>query len=163
VLDERTLMVDVPAGVDSGSTLRIQGQGAAGPRRAPTGDLYVHLEVEDHPLFSRQNYDLIHEMHLPVTQAALGAQIEFETLDGSESLTLEPGTQTGRVLRLRGRGVPHVGGRGRGDLLVRIVVDTPIRLDAEQERLLRELAAERGETVSPPETGLFSKIRSAFK
>jgi molecular chaperone DnaJ len=163
VLDERSLMVEVPAGVDSGSTLRIQGQGAAGPRRAPPGDLYVHLEVKDHPRFARQNLDLIHDLHVPVTQAALGAQVELDTLDGTESLALEAGTQTGRVFRLRGRGVPHVGGRGRGDLLVQIVVDTPTRLSAEQERLLRELAAERDEAVSPADTGLFSKIRSAFK
>ena len=163
VLDDRSLMVEVPAGVDSGTTLRIQGQGAAGPRGAPAGDLYVHVEVESHPRFTRQNLDLIHELHLPVTQAALGAQLTLETLDGPENLLIEPGTGTGRVLRLRGRGVPQVGGRGRGDLLVQIVVDTPTRLSAEQERLLRELAAERDEPVSPVDNGLFSKIRSAFK
>ncbi len=163
VLDERSLMVEVPAGVDSGSTLRVQGQGAAGPRGAPSGDLYVHLGVRDHPLFVRQNLDLIHELHVPVTQAALGAELELESLDGTENLVLEPGTQTGRVFRLRGRGVPHVGGRGRGDLLVQIVVDTPTGLTAEQDRLLRELAVARDEEVAPPDTRLFSKIRSAFK
>lgn len=163
VLDERSLMVEVPAGVDHGSTLRIQGQGAAGPRGAPNGELYVHLEVKAHAGFSRQNFDLIQELHVPVTQAALGADLELETLDGHESLVLEPGTNTGRVFRLRGRGVPHVGGRGRGDLLVQIVVDTPTRLTEQQERLLRELAAERNEAVAPPGNGLFSKIRSAFK
>lgn len=163
VLDERSLMVEVPAGVDNGSTLRVQGQGAAGPRGVPPGDLYVHLEVQPHPRFARQNMDLIHELHVPVTQAALGAELELDTLDGTENLVLEPGTQTGRVFRLRGRGVPHVGGRGRGDLLVQVVVDTPTRLTAEQERLLRELAAERDEVVSPADTRLFSKIRSAFK
>lgn len=163
VLDERSLIVEVPAGVDSGSTLRIQGQGAAGPRGAPAGDLYVHVEVGGHARFTRQNLDLIHEMHLPVTQAALGAQITLETLDGLENLVIEPGTGTGRVLRLRGRGVPQVNGRSRGDLLVQIVVDTPTRLSVEQERLLRELAAERDEPVTPADNGLFSKIRSAFK
>ncbi|HVE46052.1 MAG TPA: molecular chaperone DnaJ [Acidimicrobiales bacterium] len=163
VLDERSLMVEVPAGVDSGSTLRVQGQGAAGARGASNGDLYVHVEVKSHPRFTRQNFDLIHELHVPVTQAALGAELELETLDGVEPLVLDPGTNTGRVFRLRGRGVPHVGGRGRGDLLVQIVVDTPTRLTVEQERLLRELAAERGEAVVPAGNGLFSKIRSAFK
>lgn len=163
VLDERSLLVEVPAGVDNGSTLRIQNQGAAGPRGSASGDLYVHLEVKDHLGFSRQGFDLIQEMHVPVTQAALGAELELETLDGTESLVLDPGTNTGRVFRLRGRGVPHVGGRGRGDLLVQIVVDTPTRLTEQQERLLRELAAERDEAVSPPGNGLFSKIRSAFK
>lgn len=163
VLDERSLMVEVPAGVDHGSTLRVQGQGAAGPRGAPPGDLYVHVEVKKHPGFTRQNFDLIQELHVPVTQAALGAELELETLDGTESLVLEPGTNTARVFRLRGRGVPHVGDRGRGDLLVQIVVDTPTRLTVEQERLLRELATERGEAVAPAGNGLFSKIRSAFK
>ena len=163
VLDDRLLNVEVPAGVDAGSTLRIQGQGAAGPRGTPPGDLYVHLEVRHHPRFSRQGFDLVHELHVPVTQAALGAEVELETLEGTETLALEPGTQTGRVFRLRGRGVPHVGGRGRGDLLVQVVVDTPTDLTAEQERLLRGLAVERGEAVSEPGTRLFSKIRSAFK
>lgn len=164
VLDDRTLMVEVPAGVDNGSTLRVQGQGAVGPRGAAAGDLYVHIAVKEHPGFSRQNFDLIQELHVPVTQAALGAELELETLDGvEETLVLDPGTNTGRVFRLRGRGVPHVGGRGRGDLLVQIVVDTPTRLTVEQERLLRDLAAERGEAVSPAGNGLFSKIRSAFK
>ena len=163
MLDERSLMVAVPAGVDSGSTLRIQGQGAAGPRGASNGDLYVHVEVKPHPRFTRQNFDLIHELHVPVTQAALGAEIEMETLDGAETLVLEPGTSTGRVFRLRGRGVPHVEGRGRGDLLVQVVVDTPDDLTKEQEELLRRLAAERGDEVAPPDSGLRARIRSAFK
>jgi molecular chaperone DnaJ len=161
--EERTLTVEVPGGVDDGSTLRLTGRGAAGPRGGPPGDLYVHLVVRPHDRFVRQGYDLVHELHVPFTQAALGAHIPFETLDGAEDFVLPAGTQTGRVFRLRGRGVPHVDGRGRGDLLVHVVVDTPTDLGKAEEDLLRRLAALRGEEVAPADSGLFSKIRSAFK
>jgi molecular chaperone DnaJ len=100
---------------------------------------------------------------VPFTQATLGAQFAFETLDGTEDLVLPRGTQTGRVFRLRGRGVPHVEGRGRGDLLVQIVVDTPMELSGEQEEILRQLADLRGDDVAPADSGFFSRIRSAFK
>jgi molecular chaperone DnaJ len=161
--EERTLSVEVPAGVDDGTTLRLTGQGAAGPRRGPAGDLYVHITVQPSERFQRQGYDLVHELHVPVTQAALGAHLPFDTLDGTEDLVVPAGTQTGRVFRLRGRGVPHVDGRGRGDLLVRVVVDAPTGLSKAEEDLLRQLAASRGEDVAPVDVGLFSKIRSAFK
>lgn len=163
LLEERALFVDVPGGVDDGATLRLSGRGAAGPRGGPPGDLYVHISVRPHPRFQRDGYDLLHELHLPMTQAALGAHLPFETLDGSEDLVIPAGTQSGRVFRLRGRGVPHVDGRGRGDLLVRVAVDTPTDLTRGQEELLRQLAAERGEEVAAHEAGLFSKIKSAFK
>jgi molecular chaperone DnaJ len=158
---ERAYTVDVPAGVDDGTTLRLTARGSAGPRGGPPGDLYVHLRVLPHPRFTRQGYDVVHTLHLPVTQAALGAHLAFETLDGVEDLVVPAGTQTGRVFRLRGRGVPHVQGRGRGDLLVQVVVDIPTGLTKAQEELLRHLAAERGEEVAP-ESKLFSRIRSAF-
>ena len=161
--EERTFTVDVPAGVDTGSTLRLSGRGAAGPRGGQNGDLYVHLRVMPHERFERAGYDLIEELHVPVTQAALGAHLQYETLDGTEDLLVPEGTQTGRVFRLRGRGVPHVNDRGRGDLLVRIVVDTPVGLGDEEQELLRRLAALRGDEVAPQEQGFFSKIRSAFK
>jgi molecular chaperone DnaJ len=161
--EERTFTVDVPAGVDSGSTLRLSGRGAAGPRGGQNGDLYVHLRVAADKRFERAGYDLVEELHVPMTQAALGAHLQYETLDGTEDLVLPTGTQTGRVFRLRGRGVPHVNDRGRGDLLVRVVVDTPSSLSDDEEELLRKLAALRGDDVAPQEQGFFSKIRSAFK
>jgi molecular chaperone DnaJ len=160
---EKTYTVDVPAGVDTGSTLRLPGRGAVGVRGGGHGDLYVHLKVRRHDRFHRQGADLVHELLVPVTQAALGAHLPFETLDGSEDLVLPRGTRTGRVFRLRGRGVPHLEGRGRGDLLVHVVVDTPDDLGEEEEALLRRLAELRGEAVAPAEQGLLSKIRSAFK
>jgi molecular chaperone DnaJ len=162
-IQDKTYTVDVPAGVDTGSTLRLGGRGAAGIRGGGYGDLYVHVRVGAHPRFQRQGYDLVHELHVPFTQATLGAHLAFETLDGTEDLVVSRGTQTGRVFRLRGRGVPHVEGRGRGDLLVQIVVDTPTDLPGDQEELIRQLAEARGDDVAPADSGFFSRIRSAFK
>src|SRR5437763_7338548 len=163
VTDERTYNIEVPPGVDDGTTLRLAGRGAAGPRGGPPGDLYVHVRVRAHERFTRNGYDLVDELHVPLTGAALGAELTYATLDGDEELTIAPGTQSGKIIRLRGRGVPHVDGRGRGDLLVQIVVDTPTGLDEVQEELLRQFATARGEEVAPPERGLLSRIRSAFK
>ena len=157
---DKTYTVDLPAGVDTGSTLRLSGFGAAGLRGGGKGDLYVHVRVRPHPRFTREGQDLHHELHLPVTQAALGAVLGFETLDGDEELVVPRGTQNGRVFRLRGKGVPHVRGRGRGDLLVHTVVDTPTELSAEVEEALRAIAAERGEDVAPPDKGLISRLKS---
>ena len=151
--DEKTYLVDVPPGVDDGTTLRLSGRGAAGPRNGPAGDLYVHLRVRPHDRFQRVGHDLLHVLELPMTQAALGAHLPFATLDGDEELAIPAGTQTGREFRLR----------GRGDLVVRVVVETPAALSATQDELLRQLAAERGEDVAPADTGFFSKIKSAFK
>lgn len=159
----RTLTVEVPAGVSDGATLRVPGRGAAGPRGAPPGDLYVHLRIKSHPTLRREDDRLLTEAHVAFTQAALGAEIQVETLDGVETLTLPAGTQTGKELRIRGKGVPHLHGRGRGDLVATVVIDTPKDLSREAEELLRSLATERGEQVAPPEAGLMSKLRSAFK
>jgi molecular chaperone DnaJ len=163
ILETKTYTVEVPAGIDSGSTLRLTGRGAAGPRGGALGDLYVHVRVRPHERFERHGYDLVHELHLAMTQAALGAQLEFETLDGAEDLLIPRGTQTGKVFRLRGRGVPHVDGRGRGDLLVRVVVETPEQLTDDQESLLRQFAEARGDEVAPADTGFFARVRSAFR
>jgi molecular chaperone DnaJ len=161
-LADRSYTVDVPAGVDTGSTLRLSGRGAVGVRGGGFGDLYVHVRVRNHSRFERSGDDLVHELHVPLTQAVLGAHIRFETLDGTEDLVLPRGTQSGRVFRLRGRGVAHLEGRGRGDLLVRTVVDIP-ELSPEQEELMRRLAAMRGEEVAAADQGLLGRIRSAFK
>lgn len=163
VVEERTLRVEVPPGVDHANTLRLSDRGPVGARGGPPGDLYVHLDVRPDPRFERRGNDLVHELHVSVTQAALGAHPLVETLEGEEELPIPPGTQSGRVVRLRGRGVPDVHRRGRGDLLVHVVVDTPTPVSPTEERLLRELAAARGELVDPPDSGLFSKIRGAFK
>jgi molecular chaperone DnaJ len=162
-ITEKTYTVDIPAGVDTGATLRLPGRGAVGIRGGPHGDLYVHLQVPRHPRFERQGFDLVHQLRLSATQAALGAHLPFETLDGTEELVIPRATQTGRVFRLRGRGVPHLESRGRGDILVQVLVETPDDLTAEQEELLRRFAQLRGEEVAGPDAGLLGKIRSAFK
>lgn len=161
-IETRTFTVDVPAGVDHGSTLRLSGRGPAGPRGGPAGDLFVHLAVRPDDRFVRQGSDVHADLHVSMTQAALGSTLVFETLDGDEPLPVPAGTQTGHVIKLRGRGVPHVRGRGRGDLLVQVVVDTPTGLSKTQEELLRRLAAERDEAIAPPDEGLMARLRSAF-
>lgn len=164
VTQQRTYTVTVPPGVDDGATLRLSGKGAAGPRGGPPGDLYVHLRVRPHERFSRRGTELSCVLHVPMTAAALGASTVLETLDGPEEITITPGTQSGREIRLRGLGVPDVHRRDRrGDLVVTVAVDVPTDLTARQEELLRQLAAERGEQVDPPDTGILGKIRSAFK
>jgi molecular chaperone DnaJ len=162
-LEEKSFMVEVPAGVDDGSTLRLSGRGAAGGRGGPSGDLYVHLRVTPSDRFVRSGADVHHELHVAMTQAALGVHLPFETLDGEEELVIPPGTQAGREIRLRGRGAPHIQRHGRGDLIITVVVDVPTDLSKAEEDLLRQLAVARGEAVAPVEHGLFSKIRGAFK
>jgi molecular chaperone DnaJ len=157
---DRSVTVEVPAGVDNGTTLRISNQGAPAIRGGVPGDLYVHLKVNAHDRFERSGVDLLTTVHLSVAQAALGTDVEIETLDSNEQMNVPSGTQTGREVRLRGQGVPHVRGRGRGDLHVRFVVDTPTNLTKAQEELLRQFAASRGEEVAQ-HGGLFSRIRSS--
>lgn len=162
VITEKTYTVDIPAGVDSGTTLRLTGRGAAGMRGGGFGDLYVQIRVLPHATLRREGHNIVDEFHIPMTIAALGGHLKYETLEGTEDMVVPAGTQTGRVFRLRGRGVPSVRGRGRGDLVVHIVVDVPGELDARQAQLMRELAAMRNEQVAPEDKGLLSKIKSAF-
>lgn len=161
--EERSFVVDVPAGVDEGSTLRLTGRGAGGLRGGPPGDLYAHVRVKPHPTLTRRSFDLLAVVHVAMAQAALGASIEFETLDGVEEIVVPAGTQSGREIKLRGRGVPHLQGRGRGDLIITVVVDVPEDLTKEQEELLRQFASLRREAVAEPDPGLMSKLRGAFK
>lgn len=154
--------VEIPAGIDDGQRLRLPGRGPAAPRGGAAGDLYVLVRVRPHPTLERHGVDLVHRRTIAMTQAALGATFEIETLDGTETLTVDPGTQPGHVLRLRGRGVPVLNGRGRGDLLIEVNVEVPHKLSAEQAELLAQFAELRGEVIDPPEGGLLSKIRAAF-
>ena len=163
-MEDRSFVVEVPAGVEDGSTLRLADRGPAGARGGPNGSLFVHLSVAADERFERSGDDLHATVHIGVAQAALGAQLEVDTLEDRRQLSLTAGVQSGHVIRLRGLGVVHLRGRGRGDLFVHVVVDTPTDLDPKQEELLRQLAAERGEDVDPPggHDGVFSRIRSAF-
>jgi molecular chaperone DnaJ len=160
----RRIDVDVPAGIDDGQRLRLGGQGPAAPRGGVPGDLYVHVRVQSHPDFERRGNDLVHVRRLAMTQAALGVRLTIETLDGPEELVISPGTQPGRVFRLKGHGMPPLRGRGRGDLLVQVDVEIPKHLDDEEAELLRRLAEVRGDDVAARgDPGLFSRIRSAFQ
>ncbi len=161
VMADQSYDVDIPAGVDDGNTLRIGGRGAAGLRGTPPGDLYVHLKVQPDPRFARNGYDVEHVLHVPMTQAALGARVHVETLEGSEEIEIPPGTQSGETMVLRGRGIPQLRGHRRGNFVVRVAVDTPTQLTKAQEELLRHLARERSEEVPEPHEGLLAKLRSA--
>jgi len=136
----RKLEVHIPAGVDSGTRIRLSGEGDSGTHGGPAGNLYVLLEVEDDPLFQRRDDDIILEQRINIAQAALGATINVPTLEGEEQIKIAPGTQSGRTFRLRGKGVPHLQRGGRGDQIVVIRVVTPTNLNAKQRRLLEEFA-----------------------
>ena len=161
----RTLAVKVPAGVSDGMRIRLAGEGEVGPGGGPPGDLYVEIRERPHPVFTRDGDDLHCEVTVPMTAAALGASVPLKTLDSEEAVELRPGTQSGQVITLRARGVPHLRSEGRGDLHVHVTVQVPTRLDGEQERLLRELAALRHEEQigvvgqDGQRDGLFSRLR----
>ena len=154
--------VQVTAGVDDGTTLRLTGRGAVGPWGGPAGDLYVQVRVRDHEYFERSGYDLLRRLPVQMTQAILGVELEIETLDGSETIVIPKGTESGQVMRIRGRGVPHIQGRGRGDLLIEVVVETPKDLTSTEEKFIRDFAVSRNDQVDPPDKGIIGKFRSAF-
>jgi molecular chaperone DnaJ len=160
----RSIDVEVPAGVDDGQRLRLSGRGPAAPRGGVPGDLYVTVRVATDERFERQGEDLLHVRKIAFTQATLGTHLDIDTLEGLEELLVPPGTQPGHVFRLKGRGVPALRGRGRGDLLVRVEVEIPGRLSAEEDELIRSLAGLRGEDVATAsDKGVFSRLRSAFQ
>ncbi len=162
VTADKTYTVDVPAGVVDGSTLRLTRRGPVGPRGGTPGDLYVHLRVTPHDRYRRDGDDLITTITVSVAQAALGTRIVLPTLDGDEELVVPAGTQPGRIFVLRGRGVPRLHGRGRGDIKVATVVEVPTKMSDDEVELFQKYAEGRGEEVGDGGGGLFSKIRSAF-
>lgn len=164
VRNRRTLTVKVPAGVATGTRIQLGQQGEAGVAGGPSGDLYVEIKVESEQNFVREGDDLHATISVPMTAAALGTDINLETFDGERELTIKPGTQSGEVITLRGLGVTHLRGYGRGDLKVHIHVETPTKLDTEQEELLRQLASARGEQYSDGKlvssgSGMFARLR----
>jgi molecular chaperone DnaJ len=167
VRTRRTLKIRVPAGVDTGTRIQLTGEGEVGAGAGPAGDLYVEIAVTAHETFQRRGDDLHCSFELPMTSAALGTTIKLDTFDGMTDLEIKPGTQSGDVITLRGKGVTHLRGTGRGDLIVHASVLTPTRLTGEQEALLRQLAEMRGEErsdgrLTPVNHGLFGKLRDAF-
>ena len=156
--DATTMTIQIPAGVENGSTMRLSDRGPAGARGGPNGRLFVHLRVAPDARFERNGDDLHHEAHISFAQAALGANIEVPTLRASERIEVAAGSASGTVHRLRHEGVEHLHGRGRGDLFVHLVVDVPTELDDVERDLLRQLAHHRGEEVAEHHGGgLFRK------
>jgi len=143
--EDRTIAVDIPPGVPDGVRLRVPGRGLAGDAGAPPGDLYVVIRVAPHERFVRDGDDVLIDLPISISQAALGTEVEVPTLDGRSRLQVPAGIQSHTVLRLRGKGLPRFQGRGRGDELVRVVIVTPTRLTADERRLLEQFGRSRGE------------------
>jgi len=156
-----TLTIQIPAGVEDGSTMRLADRGPAGVRGGANGRLFVHLHVEPDPRFERHGDDLHHEAHVSFAQAALGASVEVPTLRATTTIDVAPGSANGTVQRIKHEGVEHLHGRGRGDLFVHLVVDVPTELDDTSRDLLRQLAEHRGEPVNEDTGGLFARKRGA--
>lgn len=157
---DKTLSVKIPAGVESGSRLRLSGEGEPGHNGGPPGDLYVVVTVKEHPIFSREDDDLLCEVPISFVQAALGSKIEVPTLKGKATVKIPAGTQDGKVFRLKGLGVPNLKGYGTGDQLVKIRVQIPTKLTQKQRELLEEYARLSGESVS--DEGILEKVKNMF-
>ena len=159
----KTLTVTIPPGVDEGTRIRLGGEGEAGARGGPQGDLYIFLHISRHPIFEREGTTLYARAPISFTTAALGGAIEIPGLDGEISeVRIAPGTQSGREVRQRGAGMPVLQGRGRGDLVIRIEVETPTRLSARQRELLEEFQSTETGQESPQSAGFFAKLKSAL-
>jgi molecular chaperone DnaJ len=166
---ERKLTLKIPAGIATGQRLRLQGEGESGPGGGPSGDLYVVIHVQDHAFFQRDGNDIICQVPVNFTTLALGGEVTMPTLEGNEALTVPPGTESGYTFRLRGRGMPDVSGRGRGDLLVSVKVSMPRKLSKEQRRLLEQFAQTLPKEHFGPtpvaeqdDRGLFDRVKDIF-
>lgn len=163
VTRDRTLSVKIPAGVEDGTRIRLSGEGDTGARGGPPGDLYLFLSVKPHPLFERDGPDLYCRATVPMTTAALGGEVDIPTIDGARSkVSIPAGTQTGRRLRLKDKGMTSLRARNRGDLHVEIVVETPVNLTAKQRKLLDEFAQSCGEDSHPQSRGFFESVKRFF-
>jgi len=169
VQQEKKLNVRIPAGIATGQRLRLSAEGEAGPGGGPSGDLYVVIHVQEHPFFQRDGNDLYCEIPVSFPTFALGGEIQIPTLDGKEPFTIPAGTQTGATFRVRGRGMPDVSGRGRGDLLVTVKVSTPKKLSKEQKKLLEQLAETLPKEQYEPtpigdqeDKGLLDRVKDIF-
>ncbi|HXN50269.1 MAG TPA: molecular chaperone DnaJ [Bryobacteraceae bacterium] len=158
----RKLKVNIPAGVDNGQRLRLNGEGQPGPGGGPAGDLYVFIRVEEHPVFERRDNDLHCTIPINIAQAALGVEIEAPSLDGPIPFKIPEGTASGTTFRVRNKGVPDVNGRGRGDLYIHVQVKVPAKLTREQRKLFEELAGLLPADNQPDKRGLFEKVKDYF-
>lgn len=156
---ERTVSLKIPAGVDTGIRLKVTGEGEIGSHGGPPGDLYVVIHVAPHPFFRRKDNDLLCEVPISFVQATLGGEIEVPTMDGNVTVRIPSGTPSGRVFHLRGKGIPKLGGYGKGDQYVTVFIDVPKKLTARQKELLREFAEISGDDISK---GFMEKIKDIF-
>jgi molecular chaperone DnaJ len=167
VRTRRTIKVRIPAGVEDGTHIQLAGEGETGPGGGPPGDLFLEIVQRPHAIFERQGDDLHCTVTIPMVAAALGATLQVETLDGPSEVDIRPGTQSGQAMSLYGQGTARLNGSGRGDLVIHVTVETPSKLEPEQEELLRQLAKLRGEEAppgkfAPGQQGFFSRLRDAF-
>lgn len=163
IQEQKTLSVKVPAGVDTGDRIRLSGEGEPGERGGPPGDLYVQIMVKEHPIFTREDNHLYCEVPIGFVAAALGGELQVPTLDGKVMLKIPPGTQTGKMFRMRGKGVRPVRGGAMGDLICRVVVETPVNLTERQKDLLREFdqsVQAGGKEHSPHSTSFLDTVKS---
>ena len=159
----RKISIKIPAGIDNGFRLRVPGEGEAGRRGGPPGDLYVFIRVRPHEFFRRQGNDVYYEMPISFVQAALGDEVEVPTLEGSVKLRIPEGTQTGTSFRIRGKGIANLRGYGRGDLHVVVKIYTPKNLTAEQKETLRRWGESVGDTVQPSQDkGFLGRVKDAI-
>jgi molecular chaperone DnaJ len=164
VEETKTLNVKVPAGVDTGDRIRLAGEGEAGAESGPSGDLYVQVSVKEHEFFQRDGKNLYCEVPIGLVEACLGGEIEVPTLDGRVKLKIPEETQTGKLFRLRGKGVAPVRGGAAGDLLCRVIVETPVNLTSKQKDLLRQLQEDMtgSSTHSPKQSSWFEGMKNFF-
>jgi molecular chaperone DnaJ len=163
VREVKKIEVRIPAGVEDGSRLRLQGEGEAGLQGGSRGDLYIVIRVRSHEIFERQGDDVLCQFPISFTQAALGTEIDVPTLNGKVRMKIPPGTQSGKVFRLKGKGIQNLRGFGKGDELVGIIVETPTHLSQEQKMLLKKFAEISGEEVHPLSKSFMDKLKKVFK
>lgn len=162
VRKSRTLKVNIPAGIDDGQSIQLRGQGGAGTNGGPAGDVIVTVGIRPHPFFTREGSDVLCEIPISFTQAALGDTLQVPTIDGKIEYTVPEGTQTGAVFRMRGKGIQNVNGRGRGDQFVRVNIEVPKNLSTKQKELLREFEASSSANHTARQ-GFWEKVKNAFK
>jgi len=159
----KKISLKIPPGVDTGSRLKMSGEGEAGAKGASPGDLYVFIRVKDDPFFQRERDDLIVDVPISVTTAALGGETEIPTLEGKAKMRIPPGTITGKMFRLRGKGIPHLQGYGRGDEYVKVYVETPLKLNNRQKELFREFSSQETIDNLPKRKQFLNKLESLQK
>ncbi len=161
--EHEKIKINIPPGVEDGSYLRMSGQGGEGRHHGPRGDLFIRIHIKPHPLFTREGYNVVCEVPISITQAALGAEIDVPTLEGMKKIKIEPGTQNGTKIKLKNCGIFHPSGHRRGDHIIIVRVQIPTKLTDKQREILEEFAKISGEEVSPEINNFFKKVRDIFK